>query len=233
MINTLRDHEIEVIGFDADDTLWKNEDLFFEAQNEIKDILKQNSNNFDKELLKTEKSNLDFYGYGIKGFILSIIEASAKNSHEELKIESINQIIKLGKKMLNAPVNLIEDVEKILSILSKKYKLILITKGDLLDQERKIKKSKLEKYFKHKKIVSEKNKQTYLNILDDLKIEPQKFLMVGNSFKSDVLPVLEIGGNGIHIPYKILWAHENINTNKYSKRYIKLDKISDLTLVIN
>ena len=233
MINKLTDHEIEVIGFDADDTLWKNEDLFFEAQNEIKDILKQNSNNFDKELLKTEKSNLDFYGYGIKGFILSIIEASAKNSHEELKIESINQIIKLGKKMLNAPVDLIEDVEKVLSILSKKYKLILITKGDLLDQERKIKKSKLEKYFKHKKIVSEKNKQTYLNILDDLKIEPQKFLMVGNSFKSDVLPVLEIGGNGIHIPYKILWEHENINTNKYSKRYIKLDKISDLTSVIN
>jgi len=153
MINKLTDHEIEVIGFDADDTLWKNEDLFFEAQNEIKDILKQNSNNFDKELLKTEKSNLDFYGYGIKGFILSIIETSAKNSHEELKIESINQIIKLGKKMLNAPVNLIEDVEKILSILSKKYKLILITKGDLLDQERKIKKSKLEKYFKYKKII--------------------------------------------------------------------------------
>ena len=233
MINKLTDHEIEVIGFDADDTLWKNEDLFFEAQNEIKDILKQNSNNFDKELLKTEKSNLDFYGYGIKGFILSIIEASAKNSHEELKIESINQIIKLGKKMLNAPVDLIEDVEKVLSILSKKYKLILITKGDLLDQERKIKKSKLEKYFKYKKIVSEKNKQTYLNILDDLKIEPQNFLMVGNSFKSDVLPVLEIGGNGIHIPYNILWEHENINTNKYSKRYIKLDKILDLTSVIN
>ena len=233
MINKLTDHEIEVIGFDADDTLWKNEDLFFEAQNEIKDILKQNSNNFDKELLKTEKSNLDFYGYGIKGFILSIIEASAKNSHKELKIESINQIIKLGKKMLNAPVNLIEDVEKVLSILSKKYKLILITKGDLLDQERKIKKSKLEKYFKHKKIVSEKNKQTYLKILDDLKIEPQNFLMVGNSFKSDVLPVLEIGGNGIHIPYKTLWEHENINTNKYSKRYIKLDKILDLTSVIN
>ena len=233
MINTLKDHEIEVIGFDADDTLWKNEDLFFEAQNEIKDILKQNSNNFDKELLKTEKSNLDFYGYGIKGFILSIIETSAKNSHEELKIESINQIIKLGKKMLNAPVDLIEDVEKVLSILSKKYKLILITKGDLLDQERKIKKSKLEKYFKHKKIVSEKNKQTYLNILDDLKIEPQNFLMVGNSFKSDVLPVLEIGGNGIHIPYKILWEHENIDTIKYSKKYIKLDKISDLTSVIN
>ena len=233
MINTLTDHEIKVIGFDADDTLWKNEDLFFEAQNEIKDILKQNSNNFDKELLKTEKSNLDFYGYGIKGFILSIIEASAKNSHEELKIESINQIIKLGKKMLNAPVNLIEDVEKVLSILSKKYKLILITKGDLLDQERKIKKSKLEKYFKYKKIVSEKNKQTYLKILDDLKIEPQNFLMVGNSFKSDIFPVLEIGGNGVHIPYKILWEHENIKTSEYSKKYIKLDKISDLTSVIN
>jgi len=135
--------------------------------------------------------------------------------------------------MLKSPVNLIEGVEKILGTLSKKYELILITKGDLLDQERKIKKSRLEKYFKHRNIVSEKNKKTYLNILDDLKIEPRNFLMVGNSFKSDVLPVLEIGGNGIHIPYKILWEHENISTNKYSKRYIKLDKISDLTSVIN
>lgn len=233
MLNKLTDLEIKLIGFDADDTLWKNEDLFLNALNEIKDILKINSNNFDKEVFKTEKSNLDIYGYGIKGFILSIIETSVKNSHKELKIESINQIIKLGKKMLNAPVNLIEDVEKVLSILSRKYKLILITKGDLLDQERKIKKSKLEKYFKHKKIVSEKNKKTYSYILDDLKIEPQNFLMVGNSFKSDVLPVLEIGGNGIHIPYKILWEHENIKTYEYSKRYIKLDKISDLISVIN
>ena len=233
MINKLTDHEIKVIGFDADDTLWKNEDLFFEAQNEIKNILKKNSKNFDRELLKTEKSNLDIYGYGIKGFILSIIETYAKNSHEELKIESINQIIKIGKKMLDAPVNLIEDVERILRILSKKYELILITKGDLLNQERKIKKSKLEKYFKHKKIVTEKNKQTYRNILDNLKIKPQNFLMVGNSFKSDVFPVLEIGGNGIHIPYKILWEHENIKTNECSKRYIKLDKISDLISVMN
>ena len=175
MLNTLKDLKIKVIGFDADDTLWKNEDLFLNALNEIKDILKLNSNNFDKEVFKTEKSNLDIYGYGIKCFILSIIETFAKNSHEELKNESINQIIKLGKKMLNAPVNLIEDVEKVLSILSRKYKLILITKGDLLDQERKIKKSKLEKYFQHKKILSEKNKQTYSYILDDLKIEPQNF----------------------------------------------------------
>ena len=233
MINTLNDHKIKVIGFDADDTLWENEDLFFNSLKEIKNILKQDSNNFDKEFLKTEKFNLDIYGYGIKGFILSLIETSAKISHKELNKRNIIQIIKLGKKMLKSPVNLIEGVEKILGTLSKKYELILITKGDLLDQERKIKKSRLEKYFKHRNIVSEKNKKTYLNILDDLKIEPRNFLMVGNSFKSDVLPVLEIGGNGIHIPYKILWEHENISTNKYSKRYIKLDKISDLTSVIN
>ena len=175
MLNTLTDLEIKVIGFDADDTLWKNEDLFLNTINEIKDILKLNSNNFDEILLQTEKLNLDFYGYGIKGFILSLIETTTKNSHEELNIENINYIIKIGKKMLKAPVILIKGVEKILSILSKKYELILITKGDLLDQERKIKKSKLEKYFKHKKIVSEKNKQKYLNILDGLKIEPRNF----------------------------------------------------------
>ena len=233
MQNILSNREIKLIGFDADDTLWKNEDLFFDAQNKIKNILKQKSNKFDEDLLKTEKLNLDIYGYGIKGFILSLIETSVKTSDATVNIKSINQIIKLGKRMLKTPVNLIEGVDKILSTLSKKYDLILITKGDLLDQERKIEKSKLEKYFKHKKIVSEKNKQTYQNILDDLMIEPQNFLMVGNSFKSDVFPVLEIGGNGVHIPYKILWEHENIKTSEYSKKYIKLDKISDLTSVIN
>ena len=233
MQNILSNREIKLIGFDADDTLWKNEDLFFDAQNKIKNILKQKSNKFDEDLLKTEKLNLDIYGYGIKGFILSLIETSVKTSDATVNIKSINQIIKLGKRMLKTPVNLIEGVDKILSTLSKKYDLILITKGDLIDQERKIEKSKLEKYFKYKKIVSEKNKQTYQNILDDLMIEPQNFLMVGNSFKSDVFPVLEIGGNGIHIPYKILWEHENIKTNECSKRYIKLDKISDLTSVIN
>ena len=233
MQNILSNREIKLIGFDADDTLWKNENLFFDAQNKIKNILKQKSNKFDEDLLKTEKLNLDIYGYGIKGFILSLIETSVKTSDATLNIKSINEIIKLGKRMLKAPVNLIEGVDKILSTLSKKYDLILITKGDLLDQERKIEKSKLEKYFKHKKIVSEKNKQTYQNILDDLMIEPQNFLMVGNSFKSDVFPVLEIGGNGVHIPYKILWEHENIETSEYSKKYIKLDKISDLTSVIN
>ena len=233
MQNILSNREIKLIGFDADDTLWKNENLFFDAQNKIKNILKQKSNKFDEDLLKTEKLNLDIYGYGIKGFILSLIETSVKTSDASINIKSINKIIKLGKRMLKSPVNLIEGVDKILSTLSKKYDLILITKGDLLDQERKIEKSKLEKYFKYKKIVSEKNKQTYQNILDDLMIEPQNFLMVGNSFKSDVFPVLEIGGNGVHIPYKILWEHENIETSEYSKKYIKLDKISDLTSVIN
>ena len=233
MQNILSNREIKLIGFDADDTLWKNEDLFFDAQNKIKNILKQKSNKFDEDLLKTERLNLDIYGYGIKGFILSLIETSVKTSDATVNIKSINQIIKLGKRMLKTPVNLIEGVDKILSTLSKKYDLILITKGDLLDQERKIEKSKLEKYFKYKKIVSEKNKQTYQNILDDLMIEPQNFLMVGNSFKSDVFPVLEIGGNGVHIPYKILWEYENIKTSEYSKKYIKLDKISDLTSVIN
>ena len=175
MQNILSNREIKLIGFDADDTLWKNENLFFDAQNKIKNILKQKSNKFDEDLLKTEKLNLDIYGYGIKGFILSLIETSVKTSDATINIKSINQIIKLGKRMLKAPVNLIEGVDKILSTLSKKYDLILITKGDLLDQERKIEKSKLEKYFKYKKIVSEKNKQTYQNILDDLKLNPKIF----------------------------------------------------------
>ena len=117
MQNILSNHEIKLIDFDADDTLWKNEDLFFDAQNKIKNILKQKSNKFDEDLLKTEKLNLDIYGYGIEGFILSLIETSVKKSDATINIKSINQIIKLGKRMLKAPVNLIEGVDKILSIL--------------------------------------------------------------------------------------------------------------------
>ena len=135
--------EIKVIGFDADDTLWKTEDIFVNAQKEFKTILKNFSENLDEELLKTEILNLGQYGYGIKGFILSMIETSIRASKRKLDIQSVEKILSLGKKMLSSPVTLIKGVREILDLLSKKYILMLITKGDLLDQENKIKNSNL------------------------------------------------------------------------------------------
>ena len=222
--------KIKVIGFDADDTLWENEDIFLEAQNELKIILKKYVDNLDDELFKTEQNNLELYGYGIKGFILSVIETSIRISNGKLDIYGIEKILNLGKEMLSAPVTLIKGVRETLNLLSKQYTLVLITKGDLLDQENKIKNSKLSGYFESIEIVSEKNKHTYRNILKKINVKPENFLMVGNSLKSDILPVLEIGGEGAYIPYKHTWEHEKIDMKDYSN-FLKLENISNLTSV--
>ena len=228
-INTLS--QVEVIGFDADDTLWENEDIFLEAQNELKIILMDYVDNLDEELLKTEKLNLKLYGYGVKGFILSVIETSIMSSNGKLDIHVVKKILNLGKKMLSSPVILMKGVRKTLDLLSKNYTLVLITKGDLLDQENKIKNSKLSGYFKHIEIVSEKNKKTYKNILKKINVKPKNFLMVGNSFKSDIAPVLELGAEGVYIPYKYTWNHENSDMKDYTN-FLNLENISNLTSVL-
>ena len=224
--------EIKVIGFDADDTLWKNEDIFVNAQKEFKTILNNFSENLDEELIKTEILNLGQYGYGIKGFILSMIETSIRASKRKLDIQSVEKILNLGKKMLSSPVTLIKGVREILDLLSKKYFLMLITKGDLLDQETKIKNSNLSEYFKYIEIVSEKNEQTYQNILNKIGIKPKNFLMVGNSLKSDILPVIEIGGKEVYIPYKFIWGHEDIDM-KDNSNFVKLEKIYNLNSLVD
>ena len=218
--------EIQVIGFDADDTLWENEDIFLNAQKEFKEIFKNYSSNFDEELLKIEKENLDKYGYGVKGFILSLIETSIYVSENKIDSESIEKILCLGKEMLSSPVTLIDGVKETLEILSKEYQLILITKGDLLDQERKIKNSKLFEYFDYIEIISEKNEESYLDILQKKNINPRNFLMVGNSLKSDISPVINIGGKAIYIPYKLTWANEAVKNADLPRGYLQLEKIS-------
>ena len=218
--------KIKVIGFDADDTLWENEDIFLEAQNELKIILKKYVDNLDDELFKTEQHNLELYGYGIKGFILSVIETSIRISNGKLDIYSIEKILNLGKEMLSSPVTLIKGVRETLNLLSKQYTLVLITKGDLLDQENKIKNSKLSSYFEYIEIVSEKNKQTYRNILKKINVKPENFLMVGNSLKSDILPVTKIGGTGIYIPFELTWELEKVVYDHKSKAYVQLENIS-------
>jgi putative hydrolase of the HAD superfamily len=205
---------LKVIAFDADDTLWVNEPFFRETENRFfelfQDYLPQHT--VARELLKTEIDNLFLYGYGIKGFILSMIETALRISDKTIPLTVIEKIIQEGKELLQKPVEIMDGVEEVLGALKGRYRLVMATKGDLLDQERKLKKSNLETYFHHIEIMSDKGEADYRKLIKHLDIKPEEFLMIGNSLKSDVLPVLNIGGHAIHVPYHITWAHETIET---------------------
>ena len=217
----------QIIGFDADDTLWENEVFFQRAQMQFNEL---HPHIIDPEevILQIEKENIKFYGYGIKGFILSLLEASVRFSNNQTDLQNIDKIIKIGKDMLAQTIQLLPEVEETLRHLSEHYMLIMITKGDLLDQQRKVEKSGLLKYFSSIEIVSEKDEQTYLEILQKNNISPKDFLMVGNSLKSDVLPVRNIGGTGIYIPHKLTWKHEEVDRTFDLERVFELKTISAL-----
>ncbi|MBW1298258.1 HAD family hydrolase [Aquimarina litoralis] len=203
-------NNIKVIAFDADDTLWVNETFFRKAEEDFCELVSEymSKEEANKLLFEIEMQNLDLYGYGIKPFTLSLIEAAIKITNGNMNIELVNTLIEKGKKMLQEPVELIDGIEYTLQYLSKKYRLVMATKGDLLDQERKLIKSGLEKYFHHIEIVSDKTEKQYQKLVDHLDIDKTEFLMVGNSLKSDVLPVLNIGAHAFHIPFHTTWAHE-------------------------
>ena len=217
----------QTIGFDADDTLWENEVFFHKAQIKFKK-LHPHIKDPDEEIFQIEKKNIKLYGYGIKGFTLSLIEASAKHSSNQTNIENITEILNIGKELLTHRLELLPGVEDTLKYLSDHFKLIMITKGDLFDQQRKIQESGLSKYFSSIEIVSEKDEKTYLDILAKHNILPKKFFMVGNSLKSDILPVTKIGGTGIFIPHQFTWIHEKVDENHDSRDYVELNNILDL-----
>lgn len=202
---------VKVVAFDADDTLWHNESYFQEVEHKFCRLLEEYlpQHTVERELLKTEIANISLYGYGIKAFMLSMIETAIRISDSTIRVNVIERIIELGKEMLDKPIEKLEGVESVLENLKGKYRLVVATKGDLLDQERKLKKSGLEHFFHHTEIMSEKAEADYKKLIRHLDIEPSEFLMIGNSLKSDVLPVLAIGGHGFHVPYHITWGHEN------------------------
>ena len=225
----------KVIAFDADDTLWHNESYFRETENKFYALLEgyMPEHGLAKELFQVEMQNLELYGYGIKAFTLSMIESALKISNKTIKLDDIEKIIQYGKELLQMPVELIDDVEKVLQALHGKYKLVLATKGDLLDQHRKLTKSGLGKYFHHIEIMSEKKELDYQRLLRRLEIKPEEFVMIGNSLKSDVLPVLELGGTAFHIPYHVTWAHEHVDREIDHKNFHSLEKLADLLDSIN
>ena len=222
--------DIKVIAFDADDTLWVNEPYFQETEKKFCDLLEDYlpKHSVSQELFKTEIANLALYGYGVKGFMLSMIETALRVTNNTLNIEVIAKALEYGKELLEKPIELLDGVEDVLKSLKGKYRLVVATKGDLLDQERKLKKSGLEHYFHHIEIMSDKQEADYKKLIKHLDIQPAAFLMMGNSLKSDVLPVLAIGGHAIHIPYHTTWAHETIEHKVEHANFKQVHQISDV-----
>lgn len=224
-------NKIKVIGFDADDTLWINEPYYRETEDKFCDLLKDYlpKEKINQELFKTEINNLELYGYGIKAFTLSLIETAIRISNAKVPTTTIESIIELGKEQLEKPNHLLDGVNQVLDELKKHYKLIVATKGDLLDQERKLKNSNLLQYFHHIEIMSDKQESNYKDLLKHLDIEPNEFLMVGNSLKSDIIPVLNLGGYGVFIPFHVTWQHEYHDEGEIkNERFYKLNSISNL-----
>ncbi|WP_256013227.1 HAD family hydrolase [Desertivirga xinjiangensis] len=231
------DNQIKTIAFDADDTLWVNEPYFQEAERQfcllLEDYLPQHS--VSQELFKTEMDNLQLYGYGVKGFMLCMIETISRISNNLAPLELVNRTIKIGQELLERPIELLDGVAETLGRLKGRYRLVVATKGDLLDQERKLQKSGLEHYFHHIEIMSEKKVRDYQKLLKHLDCRPENFLMLGNSLKSDVLPVLEMGGFAGHIPYHTTWLHEQHDQSQHIlqyKNFIELKKIDEIEEVL-
>ncbi|WP_299436207.1 HAD family hydrolase [uncultured Aquimarina sp.] len=221
---------IKVIAFDADDTLWVNETFFRKAEEEFCELVSDHlpKEEANKLLFEVEMQNLDLYGYGIKPFTLSLIEAAIKITNGNMDIQLVEKLIEKGKKMLQEPVELLDGIEETLQYLSEKYRLVMATKGDLLDQERKLIKSGLSAYFHHIEIVSDKTEKQYQKLVHHLDIKESEFLMVGNSLKSDVLPVLNIGAHACHIPFHTTWAHEVHNGTIDHPNFKSLTKSGEL-----
>ncbi len=221
---------LKVIAFDADDTLFVNEPYFQETEEKFCALMSDylSHQGLSQALFKTEIDNLDLYGYGIKGYVLSMIEAAMRISNNTISMEVIEKIIVLGKELLQKPIELLDGVEDTLKALHGKYKLVVATKGDLKDQQRKLHDSGLGSYFHHIEVMADKQEINYQKLLKRLEIEPDEFFMIGNSLKSDVLPVLAIGGHAVHIPFHTTWEHEKISHKVKHPNFRTLENISDV-----
>jgi putative hydrolase of the HAD superfamily len=221
---------IKVIAFDADDTLWDNEIFYQETEKKFHELLEPHlpADQAAGELLRTEIKNIERYGYGIKAFMLSMIETAIRVTDKTISAEVIEKILLFGHELLEKPIQKLEGVEEVLAVLQKRYRLVVATKGDLLDQERKLRKSGLEHYFHHTEIMSEKREADYRKLIRHLDIDPGEFMMIGNSIKSDILPVLNIGGHGRHIPYHITWSHEVVEEKVEHSNFKQLSHIREI-----
>jgi len=220
--------QVTTIAFDADDTLWVNEPIFMKTEEKCEAIISRyvKTTDIKKKIYETEIKNLELFGYGVKGFTLSMIETAIELTAGEITGKEIQELIDLGKDMIQHPVHLLPGVEVTIRTLTGKFELLIITKGDLFDQESKIARSGLADLFDHIEIVSEKKPEAYTHILHRYNIKKEEFLMVGNSLKSDILPVIELGAKAVHVPYHTTWVHETVAEHHLNG--IEYDEVSSL-----
>lgn len=222
-------NQLKLIAFDGDDTLWGDMPFYHEAIEKIAAMLREyaHTNPVQDVLCETETENLSIMGYGSKTFLISVLEAAIKVSDHKIQVHEILEIIRIGKSLMNHPIRLLPDVKEVLTDLASDYRLMLITKGDISEQKSKIYRSGLSDCFRYIEIVNEKDEQTYSEILKRYDVAPENFLMIGNSLRSDIIPVLNIGGNAVHIPYEVTWYHEEVSED-IEKEYSRLSEIREL-----
>jgi putative hydrolase of the HAD superfamily len=221
---------LKVIAFDADDTLWHNEPYFDEAQERFCHLFQDfaSSQEILGLILNHQIKNLPLYGFGIKAFTLSMIESALQLTNHQITGKGIEQIMAIGKDLLQKPVELLPEVENVLQQLNGTHKLIVATKGDLKDQHRKLHDSGIGHYFHHIEVMSDKTEIDYQKMLGRLEVQPDNFVMIGNSLKSDVLPVLNLNGHAIHIPYHTTWAYERIDYTIEHPNFKTIEKITEV-----
>jgi putative hydrolase of the HAD superfamily len=227
---------LKLIAFDADDTLWHNENIYAMGRERFNEILTRYAPDADvnARLDQTELRNLKYYGYGVMSFTFSLIESAIELTSGKISAQDIKALLDLSKEMITFEVQLFDEVENTLKALSETYPLMLITKGDLLHQQSKIARSGVRDYFRFIEIVSDKSRETYAEIIGRHKLNASSFLMVGNSLRSDILPVLELGGWGVYIPNDLTWSHEMSDPpSGYDGRYIELERLELVPELIN
>ena len=212
---------IKVIAFDADDTLWDCQSWFDDVERKCCELLKPwaTAREVSEGLFATERKNLSLTGYGTKAFTLSLIENAVWVSHEQLTGDIVMQLIDLGKELLNFPTTPLPEVQETLQQLAdmRRYRLVVFTKGELMDQENKLRRSGLEGFFSHMETVSNKTEKEYRQLCENLNVAPEETVMVGNSFRSDIAPALEAGASAIHIPYHVVWELEKSEEYDHEK----------------
>jgi putative hydrolase of the HAD superfamily len=225
---------IDVVALDGDDTLWHSENQFVMTQDRFKALLEGHADpdELDARLMAHERENLQVFGYGVKGFTLSMIETAIEVTEGRIDTGVIQDIITGAKEMLHHPVDLLDGVAETVAALVKDYRVMVITKGDLFHQESKLARSGLVEDLWQVEIVAEKDEPTYQRVLDRYGIDPATFVMVGNSVKSDILPVLALGGRAVHIEYELTWEMELADADKSHEGYAELDTIRDLPALL-
>ena len=221
---------LSTIAFDADDTLWHSERVFRLTEERFAALLEGyvESDGLSQRLLETEKRNLQYYGFGRKGFVLSMIETAIDVTDGKVPTAVLRDLIDLGRDMAAHPIEILPDVRETLEAAAERYRILLITKGDLLDQEQKLARSGLGELFQAVEIVSDKSPPTYQRIFTRHGDGPERSMMVGNSLKSDVVPAIEVGSWGIFIPHPLTWAHEHMDAPKDAPRFRQIERIGEL-----